>query len=211
MSKQEKEAGKAPAQQDKEKEAGKIPANEPEAQQPQQETLPQEEKPGEEGSLPEVIQLKRAEFLEVKNHIAGLEKERDEMKALAQRVQADFDNFRRRNATVMTDCREEGLRSCIKELLPVLDNFDRAMESAKGVQNDWLEGVRLVQRQLMETLGKCGLKEIPAEGMFDPNLHEAVMQEAAEGAESGAILAVFQKGYQVNDRIIRHSMVKVAQ
>lgn len=211
MSKQEKEAGKAPAQQDKEKEAGKIPANEPEAQQPQQETLPQEEKPGEEGSLPEVIQLKREEFLEVKNHIAGLEKERDEMKALAQRVQADFDNFRRRNATVMTDCREEGLRSCIKELLPVLDNFDRAMESAKGVQNDWLEGVRLVQRQLMETLGKCGLKEVPAEGMFDPNLHEAVMQEAAEGAESGAILAVFQKGYQVNDRIIRHSMVKVAQ
>ena len=211
MSKQEKEAGKAPAQQDKEKEAGKIPANEPEAQQPQQETLPKEEKPGEEGSLPEVIQLKREEFLEVKNHIAGLEKERDEMKALAQRVQADFDNFRRRNATVMTDCREEGLRSCIKELLPVLDNFDRAMESAKGVQNDWLEGVRLVQRQLMETLGKCGLKEIPAEGMFDPNLHEAVMQEAAEGAESGAILAVFQKGYQVNDRIIRHSMVKVAQ
>ncbi|HIR68509.1 MAG TPA: nucleotide exchange factor GrpE [Candidatus Pelethousia gallinarum] len=211
MSKQEKEAGKAPAQQDKEKKAGKIPANEPEAQQPQQETLPQEEKPGEEGSLPEVIQLKREEFLEVKNHIAGLEKERDEMKALAQRVQADFDNFRRRNATVMTDCREEGLRSCIKELLPVLDNFDRAMESAKGVQNDWLEGVRLVQRQLMETLGKCGLKEIPAEGMFDPNLHEAVMQEAAEGAESGAILAVFQKGYQVNDRIIRHSMVKVAQ
>ena len=211
MSKQEKEAGKAPAQQDKEKEAGKIPANEPEAQQPQQETLPQEEKPGEEGSLPEVIQLKREEFLEVKNHIAGLEKERDEMKALAQRVQADFDNFRRRNATVMTDCREEGLRSCIKELLPVLDNFDRAMESAKGVQNDWLEGVRLVQRQLMETLGKCGLKEIPAEGMFDPNLHEAVMQEAAEGAESGAILAVFQKGYQLNDRIIRHSMVKVAQ
>ena len=211
MSKQEKEAGKAPAQQDKEKEAGKIPANEPEAQQPQQETLPQEEKPGAEGSLPEVIQLKREEFLEVKNHIAGLEKERDEMKALAQRVQADFDNFRRRNATVMTDCREEGLRSCIKELLPVLDNFDRAMESAKGVQNDWLEGVRLVQRQLMETLGKCGLKEIPAEGMFDPNLHEAVMQEAVEGAESGAILAVFQKGYQVNDRIIRHSMVKVAQ
>ena len=211
MSKQEKEAGKAPAQQDKEKEAGKIPANEPEAQQPQQETLPQEEKPGEEGSLPEVIQLKREEFLEVKNHIAGLEKERDEMKALAQRVQADFDNFRRRNATVMTDCREEGLRSCIKELLPVLDNFDRAMESAKGVQNDWLEGVRLVQRQLIETLGKCGLKEVPAEGMFDPNLHEAVMQEAAEGAESGAILAVFQKGYQVNDRIIRHSMVKVAQ
>jgi len=221
LNNKEKEAGKAPAQQDKEKKAGKAPTQQAKQTEPekapaqeskaQQEPLPQEEKTGEEAILPEVIQLKREEFLEVKNHIAGLEKERDEMKALAQRVQADFDNFRRRNATVMTDCREEGVRSCIKELLPVLDNFDRAMESAKGVQNDWLEGVRLVQRQLMETLGKCGLKEIPAEGMFDPNLHEAVMQEAAEGAESGAILAVFQKGYQVNDRIIRHSMVKVAQ
>lgn len=170
---------------------------------------PPTEQPGNE--LPEVVELKREEFLQVKNHIAALEKERDEMKALAQRVQADFDNFRRRNATIMTDCREEGVRSCIQGLLPVLDNFDRALDNAAGVDAGWLEGVRLVQRQLLDSLAKFGLSQVPAEGVFDPNLHEAVMQEEAEGAESGAILEVFQKGYQVNDRIIRHSMVKVAK
>lgn len=164
-----------------------------------------------DSELPELIELKKEEFLQIKEHISGLEKERDEMKGLAQRVQADFDNFRRRNATVMTDCREEGVRSVISGLLPVLDNFDRALENAEGVDESYVSGVALVHRQLMETLAKCGLKEIPADGMFDPNLHEAVMQEACEGACSGSIAEVFQKGYQVNERIIRHSMVKVAQ
>ena len=69
----------------------------------------------------------------------------------------------------------------------------------------------LVQRQLMDTLGKLGLSEIDATGAFDPNFHEAVMQEKAEGRQSGEILAVFQKGYRVGDKIVRHSMVKVAE
>ncbi len=174
----------------------------------EQEALPEEET---ETEIPQVVELKKEEFLKVKNHIVALEKERDEMKALAQRVQADFDNFRRRNATIMSDCREEGMRNCIRDLLPVLDNFDRAMDSAENIDESWLSGIKLVQRQLLETLGKCGLKEVPADGQFDPNLHEAVMQEEVEGMESGKILQVFQKGYQVNDRIIRHSMVKVAK
>lgn len=164
-----------------------------------------------ECELPELIELKREEFLQIKDHIAALEKERDEMKGLAQRVQADFDNFRRRNSTVMTDCREEGTRCVIRDLLPVLDNFDRALQNAEGVDESYVAGVSLVYRQLMDALAKCGLKEIPADGAFDPNLHDAVMQEECEGACSGSILEVFQKGYQVNERIIRHSMVKVAQ
>lgn len=191
----------------KEKETGKAPEME---QEPKVEA--QDAPAVEAGSeLPEVIELKREEFLKIKEHISALEKERDEMKTLAQRVQADFDNFRRRNATVATDCREEGLRSVIRDLLPVLDNFDRALQNSEGVDPAWVEGVALVHRQLMETLCKCGLSEVPAEGSFDPNLHEAVMQEACEGACTGSILDVFQKGYQVNDRIIRHSMVKVAE
>lgn len=164
-----------------------------------------------ESELPEVIEIKREEFLQIKEHICALEKERDEMKGVAQRVQADFDNYRRRNASLAADCREEGARSVICDLLPVLDNFDRAMENAEGVEAAWVEGVRLVQRQLMETLGKCGLSEVPADGAFDPHLHNAVMQEEAEGVCTGSILEVFQKGYQVKERIIRHSMVKVAQ
>ena len=165
----------------------------------------------EQGELPEVIEINRDDFIKIKEHIASLEKERDEMKGLAQRVQADFDNYRRRNATISTDCREEGVRNVISNLLPVLDNFDRALENADGVNDAWLEGIKLVYRQLMETLGKCGLSEVPADGVFDPNLHNAVMQEESEGACAGSILEVFQKGYQVNERIVRHSMVKVAQ
>ena len=164
-----------------------------------------------DSELPELIELKKEEFLQIKEHISGLEKERDEMKGLAQRVQADFDNYRRRNASLAADCREEGARGVICDLLPVLDNFDRALENAEGVEAAWVEGVRLVQRQLIETLGKCGLSEVPADGMFDPHLHNAVMQEEAEGVCTGSILEVFQKGYQVKERIIRHSMVKVAQ
>ena len=146
-----------------------------------------------------------------RERIESLQKEKEETVALLQRNQADFDNYRRRNATVRTDSLEEGRRECIKSLLPVLDNFDRAMENDSAEDSSWREGVKLVHRQLLETLQKMGMSEIDTSGKFDPNIHEAVMQEAVEGMESGAIIAVFQKGYRVGDRIIRHSMVKVAE
>ena len=146
-----------------------------------------------------------------RERIESLQREKEETVALLQRNQADFDNYRRRNATVRTDSLEEGRRECIKSLLPVLDNFDRAMENDSAEDSSWREGVKLVHRQLLETLQKMGMSEIDTSGKFDPNIHEAVMQEAVEGMESGAIIAVFQKGYRVGDRIIRHSMVKVAE
>ncbi|MDR0840194.1 MAG: nucleotide exchange factor GrpE [Christensenellaceae bacterium] len=159
----------------------------------------------------ELIELSGEEFEQVKAHIESLTQERDEMKTLAQRVQADFDNFRRRNAAVYADAQEEGARNVIKALLPALDTFDRALENAEGVDVAWLEGMEKVQRQLLESLGKCGLRAVPEGGQFDPNLHEAVLQEEAEGVPSGQVLQTLQKGYQVNDRMIRHSMVKVAK
>ena len=109
------------------------------------------------------------------------------------------------------DSLEEGKRECIKALLPALDNFDRALQAEGAGDESWREGVRLVHRQLMDSLQKLGLSEIEAEGKFDPNVHEAVMQEKAEGRESGDILAVLQKGYRVGEKIVRHSMVKVAE
>lgn len=159
----------------------------------------------------EKVTLTQEEFEQVKAHIDSLSAERDEMKQLAQRVQADFDNFRKRNATIHADSREEGARAVIKELLPVLDNFDRALDKPDGVNEGWLSGIKLVQKQLMDSLTKLGLCEIPTDGKFDPEIHEAVMQGEAEDAETGDILEVFQKGYRVKDRIIRHSMVKVAK
>ena len=147
----------------------------------------------------------------MQEHIQTLQKQKDETVALLQRNQADFDNFRRRNASVRADSLEEGKRECIKALLPALDNFDRALQAEGAGDESWREGVRLVHRQLMDSLQKLGLSEIEAEGKFDPNVHEAVMQEKAEGRESGDILAVLQKGYRVGERIVRHSMVKVAE
>ncbi len=164
-----------------------------------------------DNELPQTISLSKEEFEKVKERLDQLQTERDNTIAVAQRVQADFDNFRRRNACIYADSVEEGARSVIKELLPVLDNLDRALQSADGIDENWLGGIRMVERQFVESLHKCGLSEIPTDGVFDPELHNAVMQEEAEGKDSGTILEVLQKGYSVKNRIIRHSMVKVAK
>ena len=138
-------------------------------------------------------------------------RERDEYLTLAQRVQADFDNFRRRNQSVRRDAYDEGMRDTLVKLLPVLDNLDRAV-AAQGADESLREGVLMVLRQLNAVLQAAGVEEIPAEGAaFDPNLHNAVMQEATEDAMSGAVTGVLQKGYKMGDKVLRHSMVKVAQ
>ncbi|MDL2258382.1 nucleotide exchange factor GrpE [Eubacteriales bacterium OttesenSCG-928-K08] len=165
---------------------------------------------GEE-SIPEVVQLTREEFLKVREHIEALKKEKDENVNLAQRLQADFDNYRKRNSSLKKDSYDEGQRDCMRTLLPTLDNFERALNNAKGVDPAYVDGMRLVQKNLLETLGKLGMKEIDATGMFDPNLHNAVMQEEVEGRSPGEILEVLQTGYEVEGKILRYSMVKVAQ
>lgn len=154
--------------------------------------------------------LTQTEMDELKGHIDGLKKQLEETVTLLQRNQADFDNFRKRNASVRADSYEEGKRESIAKLLPILDDFDR-MNEQELHDEAWAEGVKLVHRKLMETLAKEGLTEVEADGAFDPNLHNAVMMEAVEGVESGQVVAVFQKGYRVKDKIIRHSMVKVSQ
>lgn len=157
------------------------------------------------------VTLTAEEFKTAQDEIAKLRREKDETVALLQRNQADFDNFRRRNASARADSFEEGKRDVIKSLLPALDNFERALDNEQASDESWREGVRLVNRQLHDLLNKQGMTEIDTSGKFDPNLHDAVMQEKVEGSETGDILAVLQKGYRVGDRIIRHSMVKVAE
>ena len=158
----------------------------------------------------EVVTMTQEELETVKKHIDELQKKLDDTIALLQRNQADFDNFRKRNASVRADSYDEGKRDCIKALLPVLDDFDRVADSDSTAEG-WADGVRLVHKKLADILKKEGLEEIPSEGAFDPNLHNAVMTEAVEGMESGNIVQTFQKGYQVKDKIIRHSMVKVSE
>ena len=159
---------------------------------------------------PETVTMTQEELETVKAHIDELQKKLDDTIALLQRNQADFDNFRKRNASVRADSYDEGKRDCIKSLLPVLDDFDRVAESDSAADG-WADGVKLVHKKLADILKKEGLEEIPSDGAFDPNLHNAVMTEAVEGMESGNIVQTFQKGYQVKDKIIRHSMVKVSE
>ena len=159
----------------------------------------------------ETYTLTAEEFAAAKAHIETITKEKDETVNLLQRIQADFDNFRRRNASIRLDSYEEGKRDTVKELLPALDNLERALDSIPAENAGWREGIAMVHRQMLDALKKLGLEEIETDCKFDPTLHEAVMQEKVDGKDPGEIVIVFQKGYRMGDKIIRHCMVKVAE
>ena len=157
---------------------------------------------------PEEIILTAEQAKLLKAELDKLREEKDDAVRQAQRLQAEFENYRKRNAQLAADSRDDGVRDTVKQLLPVLDNFERAMASAPE-GDAFAEGIGKIAKQLVDQLKKCGMEEIEAEGMFDPNLHEAVMKDQTEGVESGMITAVFQKGYRVKGKIVRHTMVKV--
>ncbi len=136
--------------------------------------------------------------------------QRDDYLDSLRRTQADFQNYKRRNATARADGYEEGTREAIAALLPCIDNLERALDAAEkaGVKDGLTDGVQMTLNMLMESLKRFGFEEVPALGeMFDPEKHNAVMREA--GDEPGKVLEVFQKGYRVKDKIIRYAMVKV--
>ncbi len=153
------------------------------------------------------VTLSKEEFELAREEIAKLRLAMDSAILDALRLQAEFNNYRKRNASLRTDSLDEGARETIKAMLPVLDNFDRAMAAAD--ESAFAKGIEQIRKQFIETLQKSGLEEIPAEGSFDPNLHDAVIRDDEGEGESGTITAVLQKGYMVKGRIIRHTMVKV--
>lgn len=128
---------------------------------------------------------------------------------LAQRVQADFDNYRKRTKATRAEAFEDGAREVVKQLLPVVDNLERAIAQESG-DEALLAGVKLVYRQLMDTLEKRGVSEISRAGeKFDPNLENAVMQGDSSEGEPGTVCIVLQKGYKMGEYVLRHAMVKV--
>ena len=130
---------------------------------------------------------------------------------MAQRVQADFDNFRRRNQNVRKEAFDDGTRTFATTLLPVIDNLERAIAAAQNSADESLKsGVEMVYRQLVECFEKRGITAIDRLGEpFDPSLENAVMQGTADEGEPGTVCAVFQKGYQMEGMVLRHAMVKV--
>ena len=137
------------------------------------------------------------------------EKARDEYLDMAQRVQADFDNYRRRNASLRAESFEDGAREAIKLLLPVVDNLERALE-APSEDEKLKEGVAMTLRLMLGILEKRGVTVIDRKGeKFDPRLENAVMQVDASQGEPGTVAAVLQKGYRMGDFVLRHAMVQV--
>jgi molecular chaperone GrpE len=136
--------------------------------------------------------------------------QRDEYLALAQRTQADFENYRKRMAKEGRVAEARGVIKLAKELLPALDNLSRALDAA--AQDDpLLNGVRLVHADLVGALSRAGIESFsPAGEPFDPNEHEAVAQQPVEGAEAGTVVEVYQAGYRANGTIIRPARVVVA-
>ena len=148
---------------------------------------------------------------ELSDALAAANTRADEYLTLAQRVQADFDNYRRRNQNVRSEAFEDGARAFASSLLPVLDNLERAIAAAEGTADASLkEGVEMVLRQLTDAFQKRGVTAIERKGeKFDHNLENSVMQGAPEDGEPGTVCEVFQKGYQMGGCVLRHAMVKV--
>lgn len=126
------------------------------------------------------------------------------------RTLADYENFRKRNEREKNEYFRYALGGTMKELLPVLDNFDRALEHAEE-GDEFHKGTLLIYKQLWDVLQKAGLKAIDESGVrFDPKIHEAVVREEDASVPSQTVTAVLQKGYFLNDRLLRPALVKVA-
>ena len=128
------------------------------------------------------------------------------------RLAADFDNYRKRTAREHAELTQRANERLLNELLPVLDDLERALEAAAEHEEAKLEeGVRLVHRSLLGLVERHGLTEIDTEGAFDPHVHEALLAQPGEGAEEGSVLQVLQKGYRLGDKVIRPARVIVAE
>jgi molecular chaperone GrpE len=128
------------------------------------------------------------------------------------RLAADFDNYRKRVARESAELSQRANERLLNELLPILDDLERALEAAAQHEEAKLEeGVRLVHRSLLGLVERHGLKEIETEGAFDPHVHEALLTQPGEGAEEGSVLQVLQKGYTLGDRVLRPARVIVAE
>jgi molecular chaperone GrpE len=141
--------------------------------------------------------------------------QRDEYLALAQRTQADFENYRKRMGRETQAAQERGVRKVVSELIPALDNLERAIAAAESQEADpghhLTQGIRLVQQELVGALGRIGIEGFSPRGeAFDPAEHEAMAQHPVEGAEAGTVVEVLQQGYRLNGGIIRPARVVVA-
>ncbi len=141
----------------------------------------------------------------------GLRAENQELKDQFLRARADFENFRRRIEKEKSDYLRAALSGIIRDVLPVLDNFERALETGGEASDEFRKGIEMIHRQLLSVLQRHGVKSIEDSSVqFDPTLHEAIMRDEQSTEPANTVTQVLQKGYFLNDRLVRPAMVKVA-
>jgi molecular chaperone GrpE len=153
------------------------------------------------------------EIIQLKGQLAKKEEELKDYIELTQRVKAEFDNYRKRTAREKEQLYTDITGDIILKLLPVVDNMERAVSSSADTSDykKLVDGMEMILRQFKDILTKEGLEEVESKGAkFDPNTHSAVMHIEDEAFDENTIVEVFQKGYKIKDKVIRPSMVKVA-
>jgi molecular chaperone GrpE len=149
---------------------------------------------------------------EAESETEKLKAERDALLDRLARLQAEFENARRRATREQQEYREYAVAEAVKSLLPILDSFERALHVSASDGNDIRPGVELIYKQLQDSLAKLGVNPIPAKGQtFDPHLHQAIEMVDTEEAQDHQVLEELQRGYKLKDRLLRPSMVKVAR
>ncbi len=157
----------------------------------------------------EEVKEEAAETVETKEE--QLQKALDEKNDQFLRLYAEYDNFRKRSQKEKQDIYSSSRADVIKDLLPILDNFDRAANNTEGSYDDYKKGIDLIFNQFIEVLTKNGVESYGERGeTFDPNIHNAVMTVEDEELGENQIASVFSKGYKLGDRIIREAVVTVA-
>ncbi len=146
---------------------------------------------------------------------AELEQVRNERAAYldrAARLQAEFENYRKRSAKEQQDFRDYALAEALKSLLPVLDSLDGALKTNAASLDDLRSGVELIDKQFHDALAKLGVQPVPAEGEpFDPNVHQAIQMVDTDEAADNHVLDELQRGYKLKERLLRPAMVRVAR
>ena len=166
-----------------------------------------EEDPANEQELLE----QKEEAVDSDDPLASMQRERDEYLDLARRAQADFENYRKRAAKEAALAGQRAKSGLVRELLPVVDNLERALASAGVDEQHLAEGVRLVHSELIAVLERNGVEQFDPRGeRFDPGEHEALSMRSQDGAESGTVLDVVEKGYRANGGILRPARVVVS-
>jgi molecular chaperone GrpE len=164
---------------------------------------------GNEAEIEEATE--RPDSVEDDDPEAQLTRERDEYLDLAKRAQADFENYRKRAAKEAVAAGQRAKSGLVRELLPVVDNLERALASAQEQEKHLAEGVRLVHSELIAVLERNGVEQFDPKGEeFDPSFHEALSTRSEDGAGPGVVLDVVEKGYRSNGTVLRPARVVVS-